>query len=419
MEAFHCLAQDCEDSCCKRWSVRLDQEHYKRILQLGSEHSTLKSTIEKSVHIAHTPVDKDHYATIEMNNEGYCPFLNPQSLCQLQALADINVLGNTCANYPRIYYQIDDTVEMIGALSCPEVTRLCFRSTESPNLKPIPSDILPRQNYTLTHHIDSGKSDYYERCFPMIRNEFLKIALQPNYNSKQKLYLLCYLSQRLSVHYNNNCDANIESSLQHELNRFSGTEIIQNLLANMDNFKDVSKTGLITVQSIFSIRIHHYQQDPLTPYINDIIESYRDHMPFEMEIDTLSSIYFKRKQTIVDSVHTQLENYLSRHLHNCLLREWYIRFPNPYHYIQMLALRHSMLRFLLYSHPSIQLWCQADAEHTEETLHKVIEEISVEIFYLFSRSIEHDIPFLQNVYSALITEDMMNLDASLAFIKGL
>lgn len=78
-----------------------------------------------------------------------------------------------------------------------------------------------------------------------------------------------------------------------------------------------------------------------------------------------------------------------------------------------------MLRFLLYSHPSIQQWCKADANHTEETLHSVIEEISVEIFYLFSRSIEHDITFLQNVYSALTTEDMMNLDASLAFIKGL
>jgi len=419
MEAFHCLAQDCEDNCCKRWSVRLDQEHYQSILQLGSTHPTLQATIDASVHIAQTPADKGHHATIEMNQQGYCPFLNPNALCQLQVLGSIDVLGNTCANYPRIYYQIDDTVEMTGALSCPEVTRLCFRSPEPPVLKRVDSTLLPRTNYKLTHKIDTSLSTYYERCFPSIRDEFLKIALHPDYSSKQKLYTLCYLSQRLSVHYNNDCDAGIESLIQHELDRLSGPDIIQNLLLHLDNFQDVSRNGLITVQSIFAIRIQHYKQDPLTPYINDIIESYRDHMPFEMDIETLARIYFKRKKTILDSVHVQLENYLSRHLHNCILREWFIRFPDPYHYMQMLTLRQAMLRFLLYSHPSIQQWCQAESNHTEETLHSVVEEISVEIFYLFSRSIEHDITFLQNVYSALTTENMMNLDASLAFIKGL
>ncbi|MDH5183830.1 MAG: flagellin lysine-N-methylase [Gammaproteobacteria bacterium] len=419
MNEFRCLAQDCEDNCCKRWSVRLDKEHYSQILQLGSVHAKLQSTINQSVHITRHPADKHHFATIDMDEEGYCPFLNQESLCQLQDLGDINVLGNTCANYPRVMYQIDDTVEMVGALSCPEVTRLCFRSNETPALIPVGLESLPREDYTLTHHIDTQRAPYYERRFPLIREAFLNIAIHHGYTSKQKLYLLCYLSQRLSVHYHSGCDDSIETILQHELTRFSGTTIKKSLLTNMDNFQDLTKTGLITVQSIFSIRIQHFQQDPLTPYVNDIIESYREDMPFDMEIDALSEIYVERKETISHSVHIQLEDYLSRHLHNCLLREWYIRFPNPFNYMQMITLRQAMLRFLLYSHPSIQQWCQTEAEHTDETLHKVIEEISVEIFYLFSRSIEHDVAFLQNVYSTLLTEDMMNLDTTLAFLKGL
>lgn len=419
MALFRCLAQDCEDNCCKRWSVRLDKEHYSRILNLGMRQAQLQTTIDASVHITRQPIDAHHYATIEMDEEGYCPFLNQQSLCELQSLGDINVLGNTCANYPRVFYQIDDTLEMIGALSCPEITRLCFRSTDLPILTPVEQKSLPRQDYTLTHHIDTQTSPYYERRFPLIRGEFLNIVHDRTYTSKQKLYLLCYLSKRLSTHFNNHCDASIEPIIQNVLQRFSGKEIKESLLLNLEKFHDLSHTGLITVQSIFSIRIQHYQQDPLTPYINDIIESYREHMPFDMEIGALSIIYFQRKETISERVHSQLEDYLSRHLHNCLLREWFIRFPDPFNYMQMLTLRHAMLRFLLYSHPSIQEWCQTEPEHTDETLHKVIEEISVEIFYLFSRSIEHDTDFLQNVYSALITEDMMNLDASLAFIKGL
>lgn len=419
MQSFRCLAQDCEDNCCKRWSVRLDEKHYNRITELGSHHPTLQSIIDSSVHIALTPTDTNHYANIDMDDEGYCPFLNNDSLCQLHQVGDIDTLGNTCANYPRVIYQIDETLEVMGALSCPEVTRLCFRSDNPSVLITIDSTSLPRKDYTLTQHINTQEETYYERRFPLIRDEFLQLARSSVYTTKQKLYLLCYLSQRLSVHYNNNCDDSIEAVLQHELERFSGEEIKTSLLINMDNFDDLKKTGLITVQSIFSIRIQHYQQDPLTPYINDIIESYRNDTPFDMEITVLNEIYFQRKNTITKAVHLQLEDYLTRHMQNCLLREWFIRFPNPFNYMQMLTLRHAMLRFLLYSHPSIQQWCQTEAEHTDETLHKVIEEISVEIFYLFSRSIEHDIAFLQNVYSALMTEDMMNLDTTLALLKGL
>ena len=52
-------------------------------------------------------------------------------------------------------------------------------------------------------------------------------------------------------------------------------------------------------------------------------------------------------------------------------------------------------------------------------LHKVIEELSVEMMFLFSRSIEHDTTFLQNIYSALNTEDMMNLDTALSLLRGI
>lgn len=419
MQAFRCLAQECEDTCCKLWSVSLDEVHYGLIQQLGTQHPTLQSIINSSVFINQNAEAKHQFANIEMDSEGYCPFLNQESLCQLHHLGGINVLGNTCANYPRVYYQIDDSLQIMGAFSCPEVTRLCFRSKQPATLFPVTSEILPRQDYSLTHHIDTQHASYYEHCFPFIRDVFLNIAIDRAYSSKQRLYLLCYLSQRICEYYNNDCDDSIEPMLQDELQRFSSTTIQQKLLLDLENFKDLDNTGLNTVHSIFTIRIQHYYQDPLTPYINDIIESYLDDMPFEQQAEAFTMTYFQRKKIITTEVHAQLEDYLSRHLQNCLLREWFVRFPDPFTYMQMLTLRQAMLRFLLYSHPSIQQWCQTGPEHMDETLHTVIEEISVEIFYLFSRSIEHDVDFLKNVYSALLSENMMNLDASLAFIKGL
>lgn len=423
MKSFRCLGSECEDTCCKNWSVKFDHEHYVALQQLSETNPELAKIFSTSV-IRLENEDENAYAGIELDEEGFCRFLDASKLCRIQSAGGFDALGNTCTFYPRVIYQIDDTMEIAGALSCPEIVRGCLTSKDWPGLIEVDADILPREpGNAVIHHIDTNSAQTYERLFPVVREYFLQQAFDSQLTAKQKMYLLCYSSQRLSESYHKDCGDEAEPIVHRALERLANKDMKPNLLQHFYQFEDLEKLGLITVQSIFLIRSQHYQNEPLTPYIRDIINSYIIELevenPFNTEIDGLYNVYHGRKKAIITSVRSQIEEYLSRHLQNCLLREWYIRFPDPFGYMLMLCLRQSMLRFLLYSHPSIYRWCLEDEEHDQETLHKVIEELSVEMMFLFSRSIEHDTTFLQNIYSALNTEDMMHLETALSLLRGI
>ena len=423
MEKFHCLGSECEDTCCKRWTVKIDQPHHEALLRLSERHPVLAKIITESVIVLEPGGEGGAYASIEMDDEGFCPFLDDEQLCHIQTAGGFDALGDTCTFYPRVIYQIDDVIEVAGALSCPEVVRGCLSSENRAGLIEVDRAMLPREpGGAVVHRIDTRNANTYERLFPIIRQHFMQLAFDPMLTSKQKMYLLCYGSQRLSEHYHTECNDDVESIIQNELQRLASKDLKPSLIDRFEKFVDEEKLGLITIQSIFLIRSQHYEDEPLTPYIRDIINSYilelNSDNPFTTEIDGLHNVYHRRKKAILDVAKSQIEHYLSRHLQNCLLREWYIRFPDPFGYMLMLTLRHAMLRFLLYSHPSIYRWCLEDEEHEAETLHKVIEELSVEMLFLFSRSIEHDTTFLQNIYSALITENMMELHTALCLLKG-
>jgi lysine-N-methylase len=424
MEKFRCLGSECEDTCCKQWTVKIDRTHFAALQRLSEKHPSLTETVSEYVKRLNTPQDGNAYAQIEMDENGFCPFLDESKLCRIQSAGGFEALGNTCTFYPRVIYRIDDTVEVAGALSCPEVVRGCLSSDNRPGLIEVSEQILPREADTaVILRIDTDNANTYERLFPVVRQYFTQLAYDPMLTSKQKMYLLNYSAYRLSEHYHNECGEEAESIVHNELHRLSSKDIKPNLLQRYESFVDEEKLGLITIQSIFLIRSQHYENEPLTPYIRDIINSYiielNSDNPFTTEIDGLYSVYHGRKKAIIDIAKSQIEDYLSRHLQNSLLREWYIRFPDPFGYMLMLCLRHAMLRFLLYSHPSIYRWCLEDQEHDTDTLHKVIEELSVEMLYLFSRSIEHDTTFLQNIYSALTTEEMMQLHTALCLLRGI
>ncbi|MBD3609993.1 MAG: hypothetical protein HUJ30_05530 [Gammaproteobacteria bacterium] len=422
MNDFHCLGSDCLHTCCKNWSVQVDRFHYDAVIRLAQKHPLLNEKVKSGLIPNDSPSNPKHYASIHMNTEGFCPFLNEQRMCDIHGLGGIDILNNTCTFYPRVLYELDQQIEMTGALSCPEVTRLCLTANEDETLQAVDKNILPRlHDLPIIQVLDSQSTTVYQQHFARVRAQFLQLAQQSSLTTKERYYLLCYFSHRLSQYYHLDNDEDIAGLIDNEMTRLGNAQLVENLLSTYDRFEDHELSGLITIQSIFSIRTQHYQDEPLTPYIRDIINSYQDDIeqdPFKAEIEPLYHAYVHRKSVIRLAAKQQIEDYLNRHMQNCLNREWFIRFPDPFVYTQMLVVRQAMLRFLLYSHPSIYRWCLEHQEGEEEVLQKIIEELAIEIFTLFSRSVEHDVPFLQNIYTALETEEMMNTQTSLALLKG-
>lgn len=117
--AFRCIAGECPDSCCKEWSVDVDQEAvgFYRGLD-GPLGNRLREVL------LDTPD-----GTIMAIEDGRCPMWRQDGLCRIQAELGHDALCKTCREFPRLRHDYGNFVELGLELSCPEAARLILNDT--------------------------------------------------------------------------------------------------------------------------------------------------------------------------------------------------------------------------------------------------------------------------------------------------
>ncbi len=113
-DPFRCIAQNCPDSCCKEWSVQVDDASAARYRSLpGSLGDRLRQVLIRE--------DGEFVIAIE---DGRCPMWRSDGLCRIQAELGEQALCETCRAFPRLTHDYGDFAELTLELSCPEVSRL-------------------------------------------------------------------------------------------------------------------------------------------------------------------------------------------------------------------------------------------------------------------------------------------------------
>ena len=117
---FRCIAEKCPDSCCKEWSVDVDEDAAKVYRNLsGPLGDKLRQILQD------TPD-----GTIMTIENGRCPMWRQDGLCQIQAELGHDALCKTCREFPRLRHDYGNFVELGLELSCPEAARLILNDTE-------------------------------------------------------------------------------------------------------------------------------------------------------------------------------------------------------------------------------------------------------------------------------------------------
>lgn len=116
---FRCIADKCKDSCCIGWEIDIDEDTFDYYNSVSGEFGkrlkeNMKSGEENCFRLKH----------------GRCPFLNQKNLCDICIELGEEALSEVCTEYPRFTMEYGDVVEKCMALSCEEVGRLLFQSTE-------------------------------------------------------------------------------------------------------------------------------------------------------------------------------------------------------------------------------------------------------------------------------------------------
>ena len=108
---FHCIGGACKHSCCVNWEIDIDSDTYRSYMcradALGERIRASIST-EENVHFC-------------LGEDGRCPFLNQENLCDIITEAGERTLPEICREHPRFRNYYGDCLLELGlGFACEE-----------------------------------------------------------------------------------------------------------------------------------------------------------------------------------------------------------------------------------------------------------------------------------------------------------
>ena len=176
---FCCIGGQCEDTCCAGWEVVVDETSAARFLAAPGE---LGQRLKEKLQLS-----GGEY-TFPLEN-GRCPFLNEQDLCDIQTALGEAALCRTCRMFPRFEEEYGDLRELGLSFSCPEAARIMLRQagrpafTKSENDEPVshPNDFVP---------------DYFD-CIFSAREEMFRLIFDETFSLPVRVALLLIFAEKL------------------------------------------------------------------------------------------------------------------------------------------------------------------------------------------------------------------------------
>lgn len=404
---FSCLGGECEDTCCRNWEVKLDRQHFDLLKSSMSESVEESSIFEQYIHLNENSITSDHdYAFIRMGVNGYCAMLDSKGLCSIHAKHGVSVLGNVCTMFPRVISRCGDTVELSGALSCPEVVRNCIDDNTPLKLKRFRTSELPRsKNYPIQRELlDIDDDDSYSKYFGLVRDEVMSIIANEKLDLETRLYMMAYSAYKLSSFYHRDSETFEKNKIESVFAQISKDEVASMLGNFISEYDADSQLSMVVVHSILSIKLQQSSDENISLLYEKIINKYT--VKNDNIAEVLAEKLIKHNAKMSQENKDYIDRAITRYLLNCLFREWFVTMPDLFTYVQMLLLRTSILRILIL----------LDIGEEELELHQLKQRI-VYIIYNFARNIDQNFDFLKIIYNALSEQSMMNYDFSPAFIR--
>lgn len=424
---FKCLGDKCSDTCCKKWEIKLDKTHYSLIKDKMSQDESDIGIFNQYIHVNDNPVTGDHdYALISMTDSGNCPMLAQNGFCNLHTKFGVEPLGDVCAFYPRVISRCGSDMELSGALSCPEVARLCLLSDKPARFKKYSPSILPRaKNYPIQRELPKNVFDNYAKNFKRVRNVMLELAAKESIPLTTRLYALASMANRISTYYHRDSTVQSIQPLEDDLEHVAQNENLTSITNFLVQDSSVNTIALVVIRAILEIKITQFPSEGLSQMAIGIFKNYQLHNisgddVLEIPIEHIQNKYDECRQEISEKWNKHCDRYFTRYLCNCLFREWFFSMPDTFTYIQMLLIRMAILRFLFFSHPELQELIQK-LDNEDEGNHSEIvdrlDSLAVELVYKFARSVDQNLSFLQIIYTAVSEQQMFNFDYSLPFVR--
>lgn len=307
---FQCVASNCIETCCAGWGNVVIEEatynYYKEIQDLELQEKC-RTYIVKDSEFNETKRYKP-YAFIKLEN-GQCPFLTSNKLCQIQKKIGEHALSLTCDTYPRNFNKVNGILQRSLDISCPEAAKFILLNREGIQFEEIQAETRVRHN--LQPEIDGRKmigSKAYQH-FNFIQKIVIQILQNRMYSIDERLMILSMFCEKL------------EALTEIEL---SDQDFIDHLLAlkseieheELESIIKESRQDINTQFEAMNILLNHSLKGTYTVAFGSCVEAFKAglEMSENISLEQVIEIYKRNndsyyRKTIDEHMYI-LENYL-------------------------------------------------------------------------------------------------------------
>lgn len=179
VQSFSCLAERCEDTCCKDWHIAVG-EHDRGLFDQALP--VYENLIVKTV---------DGHR-INQRSDGHCVALEG-GRCKVHAHFGEQVLSSVCANFPRMFRSINGALVKSASMGCPEIVRLCLFGDD-----PFRLDEGQQDDFHLSAVSDQAFEGLDAADWYAVVNASLQLALTPEFSAEQALMRVFDMASRLA-----------------------------------------------------------------------------------------------------------------------------------------------------------------------------------------------------------------------------
>lgn len=369
---FKCTANECVDNCCSNWKIEIDEKTYKKYKKLKGEWG---KKINNNISRNRSNANYLQYGKINLKNNK-CSLLSEDGLCTIHSKLGENYLCNTCKKYPREIRKYGEIYERNLSISCPEVARYIIKSKdnfyfnlEDENLSDLYKDYMINRKYN-------------EKLYNILwdtRSLAMEIIQFKEIEIWKRIAFFKMIIDKVQNIINEKQYDNYEEVLNNFREQIMNIDVINSL----DKISVIPDVKVKFIQSALQVRANNgLNNDKFTSLIIEYNELFDKNIDFKNNVQNIIKIeekfntYLKEQENII-------ENLLIYLIYKYLMKALHTKDLNAE--VNNIILSYAMMKMLLLS-------------RYNKNNKKLNEEDFVEVFYLFSREIEHNTAFLPNIY---------------------
>lgn len=409
VEAFSCIAERCEDTCCRDWAVLLDKRSLDRM----------------KAHLSHTPEGRDrlvhlvvigrptHHAggqiQIQMNEQGACPLLETDNHCGVQKEFGEQALSTTCSVFPRTAVAVAGRLEVNASLACPEIARKVLLGDQPQRLRAAAKPMLARPYVGKT--VGGDPDDAYASEFLRVRATLQRIFRRTEYPIATRLVAAAHFADRVRGFFFAGTSAfagadepAARAQLERAMEEADAAATLKELhhdLGAVAESAGQAAAGFVATFLLERERLPHGPRftDMLRASFQSIARAAELPAGAPMTSPVIWQVLQQRRARLDERMGARVAQVMDNYVDHFLLRHPYTDSTTLLEYLYKLGLNLAVVKFLTLTSPDVAalLARPADAE-ADRTAY---DRAAVHVTQTFTKAIGHQLDYLDVTFRAL------------------